>query len=72
MKCWYCRNGTMFPAGELGKGWFQCDTCGATWSELPKPGGVVAEEIITTVSGKKYHYIKARKLGRRVKKGGKA
>lgn len=38
MRCWYCGKLTMFPRDELGKGWFQCNECGATWVKMLKPG----------------------------------
>jgi len=27
----------MYPFESLGKGWFKCSDCGATWIEMPKP-----------------------------------
>ena len=39
MKCWYCQEVIMDEAPELGKGWFQCSICGATWIGIPKPDG---------------------------------
>ncbi len=38
MKCWFCDRKLMREALDLGIGWFRCEGCGATWTELPKPG----------------------------------
>jgi len=35
-KCWNCGLEPMSPWEELGKGWFKCSNCGATWSTVPK------------------------------------
>ena len=39
MKCWNCGLDTMHPSEDLGKGWFKCSDCKATWTEVPVPGG---------------------------------
>jgi len=31
MLCWYCEKAQMAPWEDLGKGWFKCPDCGATW-----------------------------------------
>ena len=36
MKCWNCGLDTMKPCDELGKGWFKCSDCGATWVKMPE------------------------------------
>lgn len=36
MKCWYCQKVEMVEAAELGKGWFKCPECGATWIKQSK------------------------------------
>lgn len=37
MKCWSCGRLTMFRAPELGKDWYKCCECGATYADkLPK------------------------------------
>jgi hypothetical protein len=33
--CWFCKEATMVEKGD----YLQCLKCGATFSELPKPGG---------------------------------
>lgn len=43
MKCWYCGQETMEEAPNLGKGWFECSSCFATWIKVPKLG---AETIV--------------------------
>lgn len=35
MKCWYCGVTEMSLNPALGSGWFQCTSCGATWSNDP-------------------------------------
>ena len=48
-KCWCCGKNEMCPSEDLGKGWFKCSGCGATWCKVPvrkapiiilKPDGV--------------------------------
>ena len=34
MKCWYCGVEPMAPFETLGKGWFKCSDCGATWIKM--------------------------------------
>ena len=36
MKCWNCGVEPMPPFETLGKGWFKCSDCGATYSDDPK------------------------------------
>lgn len=36
MKCPYCLWPKMDDAPDLGKGWFKCPSCGATWIEMPQ------------------------------------
>ena len=40
MNCWYCEKGTMEAAPDLGSAWFRCGSCGATWTEVPKPAAL--------------------------------
>jgi tRNA(Ile2) C34 agmatinyltransferase TiaS len=35
MQCWYCHSNHMFPWESLGKDWFRCNDCGATYSDDP-------------------------------------
>lgn len=35
-KCWSCGKNEMCPSEDLGKGWFRCFGCGATWSKVPR------------------------------------
>ena len=35
-KCWNCGKNEMCPSEDLGKGWFKCSNCGATWGTVPK------------------------------------
>jgi len=36
MKCWNCGAEPMSPWEILGKGWYKCSKCGATWSDDKK------------------------------------
>ena len=38
MLCWNCGLKTMQPWEDLGKGWFKCSDCGATWVKPLKLG----------------------------------
>jgi len=38
MKCWYCKEETMKEELELGKDWFKCSSCGATWIDTTHLG----------------------------------
>ena len=38
MKCWNCGVEPMSPFETLGKGWFKCSSCGATWIKPLKLG----------------------------------
>lgn len=64
MKCWYCGKNTMSDCPELGKGWFLCSSCGATWIDVIQPYQAVAEEVIKRPNGTKTKHIKARLTGR--------
>ena len=35
-ECWNCNLKTMFPSEDLGKGWWKCSDCGATWCDTLK------------------------------------
>ncbi len=34
MKCWFCKEGQMHQAEDLGYGWYKCSSCGATYIEM--------------------------------------
>jgi len=68
MKCWNCGLGMMSPWEELGKGWFKCSNCGATWTEVPIPRQAIAEEIITHGDGSKRRHFKAKLVRSKAKK----
>lgn len=38
MRCWYCDRNLMNEAPDLGRGWFKCKGCGATWVKPLKLG----------------------------------
>ena len=68
MKCWYCGHKTMFPWESLGKGWFKCSDCGATWIKPLKPLQALARETITLLDGRRGKPYRARLMKRKVKK----
>ena len=68
MKCWYCQEVIMDEAPELGKGWFQCSICGATWIDVVKPFEVVASEVIKVGKEQRVKHIKARLTGRKARR----
>lgn len=67
MKCWNCGLDTMSPWETLGKGWFKCSDCGATWTKIPKPGQAISQETIIHSSGKRSKHFKAKLARSKVK-----
>ena len=68
MKCWNCGHKTMFPWESLGKGWFKCSDCGATWIKPLKPFRALVRETVIYPDGRKEHPYKAKLTGRKVKR----
>lgn len=64
MKCWYCKKAEMEEDKELGKEWFKCPECNATWVDTSKMGTGGAL-YMGTPWGSKYAVSKAEaeKLG---------
>jgi len=68
MQCWNCGLKTMQPSKDLGKGWFKCSDCGATWAKLLEPGQATAIETITVPGGSKSKHFKAKLVRKKAKK----
>ena len=64
MKCWHCGHKTMFPWESLGKGWFKCSDCGATWTKKQE-FTVIPISIERVSKGSEYTKYKARAIRRR-------
>ena len=68
MQCWNCGMETMWPSDELGKGWFQCSDCKATWVKPLVPGQATGMETVTHYDGSKGKHFKAKLVRKKAKK----
>jgi len=58
----------MKPSFFLGKEWFKCSRCGATWIEMLGLGQAIGQEIVKHSDGSKKRHFKAKLVRRKVKK----
>jgi len=58
----------MSPFETLGKGWFKCSKCGATWIKPLKPFQALGVETVFIPGRYRGKHYKARLIGKKVKK----
>ena len=64
--CWYCGRDDMKPYN----GFYACESCGATWTEVPKPGveTVVVETVAPGVTSARPSKRLVKGIGKKIKK----
>ena len=68
MKCWYCGVEPMSPFETLGKGWYKCSECGATFIKILEVGSSALGSTWKGAEGQRHYHSRAVPKKRGVKK----